>query len=94
MTAFELPPSSHPPSVSPSSPLCLSSSPALQTVQCFVYILLVEAGHVGMHVPVVVADVALCTPVGHRAKPKWRRELVWILELWWSFSGEENTQRK
>lgn len=92
MTFFQLPPSLHPPSVSPSSPLCVSSSPGLQTVQCFIYILLVEAGHVGMHVPVVVADVALCTPIGHRAEPEWRWELVWILELRWSFSGEENTQ--
>lgn len=63
-------------------PLSLSSSPALQTVQRFVYVLLVEAGHVSVHVPVVVADVALCAPVGHRAKPERRWEFVWILELW------------
>lgn len=81
LRSFQLPPSSHSPSVSPSSPLSLSSSPGLQTVQRFVYILLVEAGHVSMHVPVVVADVALCTPIGHRAKPEWWREFVRLLEL-------------
>lgn len=84
------------------SPICLSilpsilpsSSPSLQTVQRFIYILLVETGHVGMHVPVVVADVALCTPIGHRAEPERRREFVGLLELWWGFSGKETTQRK
>lgn len=62
-----------PPICPPRPPLYLSpSSPGLQTVQGFIYILLVEACHVSMHVPVVVADVALCTPIGHRAKPEWR----------------------
>lgn len=61
-----------PPICPPRPPLYLSpSSPGLQTVQGFIYILLVEARHVSMHVPVVVADVALCTPIGHRAKPEW-----------------------
>lgn len=92
--SFQLPPSSYPPSVYPSSPISLSSSPGLQTVQRFIYILLMEAGHVSMHVPVVVADVALCTPIGHRAKPEWRREFVRLLELWWGFSGKGTTQRK
>jgi len=72
------------PSVSPLTPPRLPpslSSPVLQTVQRLVYILLVEAGHVSVHVLVVVADVALCAPVGHRAKPERRREFVGILEL-------------
>lgn len=77
-----------------SGPLSLCSSPSLQTVQGFVYILLVEARHVGMHVPVVVADVAFCAPIGHCAEPEWRREFVRLLELRWGVSGKENTQRK
>lgn len=88
MRSFQLPPSLYPPHLS------LSSSPGLQTVQCFIYILLMKAGHVGMHVSVVVADVALCTPIRHRAEPEWRWEFVRVLELWWSFSGKETTQRK
>lgn len=42
-----------------------------------------EAGHVGVHVPVVVANVAFCASVGHGAKPERRRELVGLLKLWW-----------
>lgn len=62
-------------------PVCLPSSPVLQTVQCLIYILLVEARHVRVHVPVVVADVALCTPVGHRSEAERWREFVGLLEL-------------
>lgn len=60
----------------------LGSSPGLQAVQRLVHVLLVEAGHVRVHVPVVVADVALGAAVGHRAEPERRRELVGLLELW------------
>lgn len=80
------------------------SSPGLETVQGLVHIFLVEAGHVGVHVPVVVADVAFCAPVGHGAKAERRRELVRLLELlllksgaeggWWRFPEKETTKRK
>lgn len=60
-----------------------SSSPGLQAVERLFHILLVEARHVRVHVPVVVADVALCAPVGHRAEPERWREFVRFLELWW-----------
>ena len=58
-----------------------TNSPVLQAVQGLVHILLVEAGHVAVHVRVVVADVALRAPVGHRAEPEGRREVVGLLEL-------------
>lgn len=63
--------------------LSASSSPGLQTVERLFYILLVEARHVCVHVPVVVADVALCAPIGHRAEPERWREFIRLLELWW-----------
>lgn len=69
--------------------LVASSLPGLQTVERFFYILLVEARHVSMHVPVVVADVALCTPIGHRAKPEWWREFVRLLKLWRGFDKKK-----
>lgn len=47
-----------------------------------------------MHVPVVVADVALCTPVGHRAKPEWRGEFVRLLELRWGVFRKNKTTQK
>lgn len=83
-------PSSPLPPVPPSlPPVCLPSSPGLQTVQRLIYILLVEARHVRVHVPVVVADVALCAPVGHRSEAERWREFVGLLELQW---GGEKTE--
>lgn len=62
--------------------LSASSSPGLQTVERLFHILLVEAGHVRVHVPVVIADVALRAPIGHRAEPERWREFIRLLELW------------
>lgn len=61
--------------------LSACSSPGLQTVERLFYVLLVEARHVRVHVPVVVADVAFCAPIRYCAKPKWWRKFVRLLKL-------------
>lgn len=74
--------------------LSASSSPGLQTVERLFYVLLVEARHVCVHVPVVVADVALCAPIRHRAKPEWWREFVRLLKLYWGVFQKKKQNKK
>lgn len=57
------------------------SLPGLQTLQSFVDVPLMERGHVGVHLWIVVPDVSLRAPVRDRAKPERRREFIGTLEL-------------
>ena len=56
-------------------------SPGLQTPQSFVDVLLMELGHVCVHLRIVVPDVPLRAAVWDGAEPERRREVVWTLEL-------------
>lgn len=58
-----------------------SFSPRLQAVEGLVYVLLVEAGHIGVHLFVVVPYVSLCAAIGHSTKAEWRGEIIWMLKL-------------
>lgn len=46
-----------------------------------VYVFLVEAGHVAVHLFVVVPNVPLRAAVGNRAKTEGWRKVIWPLEL-------------
>ncbi len=46
-----------------------------------VYVLLVEAGHIGVHLFVVVPYVPLCAAIGYSTEAEWRREVIRILKL-------------
>lgn len=46
-----------------------------------VYVFLVEAGHVAVHLFVVVPNVPLRAAIGNCAKTEWRRKVIWPLEL-------------
>lgn len=55
--------------------------PGLETLQGLGDVSLMELGHVGVHLWIVVPDVPLGAPVGDGAKTKRRREVVGALEL-------------
>lgn len=58
-----------------------SLSPRLEAVEGLVYVLLVEAGHIGVHLFVIVPYVPLCAAIGHSTEAEWRGEVVRMLKL-------------
>lgn len=55
--------------------------PGLETLQGLGDVSLMELGHVGVHLWIVVPDVPLGAPVGDGPETKRRREVVGALEL-------------
>jgi len=58
-----------------------SFSPRLQAVERLIYVFLVEAGHIAVHLLVVIPYVSLCAAIGHGPKPEWRILVLRFLEL-------------
>lgn len=85
-STYSCPTSSSSPCLSHSPPFILpenppSLSPGLQAMKGLVHIFLVEAGHVAVHLLVVVPYVSLRASVRNRAKAERRREVIGMLKL-------------